>query len=148
MFGAPQNLKPPAELTTDWLNKLLMLVRKNTINLGVNSGLSMIQSEAGTFLRASGKQTFRSLAVTSTAVGASVKTGTGTSTQMAEGQGSVYLLVWSETDSAWIVDPDDDDQYDVINLSTTTAGIPVDTLVWIESDDADNWFITAVDCGN
>ncbi len=148
MFGLPKPLKPGDELTTEWLNGIRAAIKQATINLGVNSGLSMIQTEAGTFLRAGNGQVFGQLAVTDGTVPAATVTGTGTSTQMTEGVGNVFLLVWNDTAGAWIVDPMDADPYEVINFSTTTGGIATDTLVWIQRTASDDWFITAVDCAN
>ncbi len=148
MIKLPEPLQPGDELTTGWLNKLVLAIKRNTINLGVNSGLSMVQNEAGTFLRTGNSPAYGCLAVTDGGVPAASVTGTGTSTQMTEGVGLVFLLVWDETDEVWAVDPDDADPYEVINFSTTTGGIPTNTLVWIQRTASDDWFITAVDCGN
>jgi hypothetical protein len=49
----PKRGRDGDELTWTWLNKVLTLVRTATVNLGPNSGLSMIQNDAGTFLRVS-----------------------------------------------------------------------------------------------
>jgi hypothetical protein len=127
--------RPGTELTWAWLNELLKLTRTNRINLGANSGLTMVQaSGVGTFLRAT-PQISAQLAITNGTITARVGT--------TAGDGNVFFVtVDGTTLSADTVDNP------VLNFSSTTGGIPTSTYVWVEQDSGGNWWITAVDCGN
>jgi hypothetical protein len=88
------------------------------------------------------------LAVTSTAITANVVVTTGT--KWTQGGGSVFAVNVNGSN----LEADTSTEFDVINWSTTTGGIPINTLVWVttdgsmKSDGTPNWFATAVDCGN
>ncbi len=141
--------RPGDELTWNFLNSLLRMARGNRINLGPNSGLSMVRSEGiGTFLRLSQVTTTGQLAITTSTISANVfNTGScmGTSPKKwAPGGGTVHFVNYNGT--CWV--EDDTGDVNVLNFSTTTGGIPSDTLVWLSTDAGGNWVITAVDCGN
>ena len=53
MIKLPNKGNAGDELNWTWLNLLRTAVKKSIVNLGPNSGLSMIQNDAGTFLRVS-----------------------------------------------------------------------------------------------
>ncbi len=131
----PTKLKPGDELTSGWLNWLLSWVTRNTIEIGVNSGLSMVQTDHGTALRTTGQPTGAQLAITDGDV--SERSGT------TPGTGTVFRVAYDGT--VLVTDTVD---LDVFNFSSTTGGIPDSTYCWIEQDPQGNWWITSVDCGN
>lgn len=137
------------ELTWTWLNALLKLARGNRINLGPNSGLSMVREEGiGTFLRVSQSQTAdRFLGVTISTVSACAVVTAGT--KWTPGAGTVYAVSYDGTN----LNTNTEFTYDVLNWSTTTGGIDSDTLVWVDTDGTfefgePNYYITQLDCGN
>jgi hypothetical protein len=123
--------------TCDWISKLRVAAPLGLTNIG-----------GGPLLSVAPLQLAGNLAVTSSAISACVYNSgscTGTSPmKWAPGGGTVYSVSYN---GACLV-ANLDDEYDVINFSTTTGGIPTDTLVWTQPDSDDNWYITAVDCGN
>lgn len=131
--------RPGDELTWNWLNAILKMARGNRINLGPNSGLSMIRSEGiGTFLRVSSLSGVGQLAVVdSSGITARVTT--------TAGSGKVHPV---SSTSAGALTVDTGTDIPVLNFSSTTGGIPLSTYVWIEQDAGGNWWITAVDCAN
>ena len=131
----PPKLRPGDELTTKWLNWILAWVKRNTIELGVDSGLAMAQTENATILRLASRQSGQQLAITDGTITA--RTGT------TPGTGTVFLVNYDSTDLiTGTVD------VDVFNFSSTTGGIPDSIYCWIEQDPQGNWWITSVDCGN
>jgi hypothetical protein len=133
----PRPLRPGSELTTGWLNWLLACVKRNSINVGVNSGLAMVQTENGTILRVAKDSGGQQLAITDGTITARVGTTPGT--------GNVFTVSYDGTNL--ITDPNFTDLA-VFNFSSTTGGIPTTTYVWITQDPQQNWWVTSVDCGN
>ncbi len=132
-IAPPKALKPGDELTTKWLNWLLIWVKRNTIELGVNSGLSMVQTENATVLRLASQKSGAQLAITDGTITA--RSGT------TPGEGTVFRVSYDGTDLVT-----DAETLDVLNFSSTTAGIPTGIYCWIEQDPQSNWWITSVDC--
>lgn len=144
MWFGPQKLHPGDELTTTWLNKLVMWCKRNTLNLGVNSGLDMIQNDAGTFLRLSGRPGTGRLAITYSTITAATTGGGCSVGGFTPGSGTVNWIYFDGT----CANPDTTDTPTVYNFSTTSGGIASGTFVWCSQDQSGNWWITAVDCGN
>ena len=136
-FPPPKLLRPGDELTTGWLNWVLRLAKRNTIELGANSGLSMVQNENGTSLRVASTSKQGTVGITSSTI--SARSG------LTPGSGTVDRYSYDE-DSGDLVD--DEQSEDVLNFSSTTDGIASGTYVWIEQDGLGFWWITAVDCGD
>lgn len=132
---ALKRLKKGDELTSSWLNRLLALVKMNTVELGMNSGLSMVQTPNATILRLSSTGTSGRLAITDGTITARVTTTPGT--------GTVNPVVFDGTTLTTLAE-----DITVYNFSSTTGGIVDSVYVWIEQDLSSWWWITAVDCGN
>ena len=141
--------RPGDELTWAWLNSILKMARGNRLNLGPNSGLSMLRDEGvGTFLRLSQTSLSGQLGVAVSTISANAYNSgscAGTSPKKwAPGGGTVHFINYDGT--CWV--EDDTGDVDVLNFSTTTGGIPSGTLVWLSQDNGGNWVVTAVDCAN
>ncbi len=137
MPADPTKLKPGDELTTGFLNGLLAMIRRATVNLGINSGLSMVQNDAGTFLRLAN--------VSGGPIQVAVTNGTITARSgTTPGAGNVHLADYDGT--ILVVDTSED--VPVLYISSTTGGIPTGIYVQIAQDAAGNNWIVSVDCGN
>lgn len=134
MMFAPKDLKPGDELTLSWLNKIRSWCARNTINLGVGSGLAMVQNEQGTFLRVSGSQSGE-LAITHGSITARVTSTPGT--------GSVYFVNYDGTS----LSTDTSHDIPVLNFSSTSGGISTGVYVWVTQGPGSEYWITAIDCG-
>ncbi len=131
---APRRLKAGDELIIDWLNALRDAAVEGSISHlgpgisgsptpnGWSIGVSEVSSRAGFLAKTNGTISARS----------------GT----ALGTGSVFLT----TISGSTITVTSNTQT-VFNFSSTSGGIATATYVWVEEDDAGNYFITAVDCG-
>jgi hypothetical protein len=145
---APKIPKADDPITAEWARELVEFVIRNSIDVGQSSGLSMRQSPYGTSLAViQPESTTGFLAVTSTAITANTLVTTGAT--WTPGSGSVFAVNFNGTH----LEADTSEEFDVLNFSTTTGGIAIDVLVWVETDgtftgSSPNYFITAVDCGN
>ncbi len=151
MLFKPRKLKPGDELTTYWLNRVLTWCQTNTINLGPNSGLSMIQSPlTGTQLRVIRSGSAQLAVTTSGGVTACVAnagscTNSGTLLKWTPGTGFVYYVSYNGT---CLVADTSSTSVAVRNFSTTTGGILGNVLVWTQLNSDGQRYVTAVDCGN
>jgi hypothetical protein len=137
MFFPPRKGQPGDELNWAWLNKIRAWCRRNEIYLGMNSGLSMLKLDCGTFLRVSDSTGNGQLAVVdSSGITARVST--------VAGSGNVYPVAINGTN----LTTDMSMEIPVVNFSSTSGGIPMATYVWISQDPGGTWVITAIDCGN
>lgn len=136
MFHGPRHGKAGDGLTWTWLNKLVDLCQRNTINLGIGSGLIMVRTNAGT-----------SLSVAPGTLGAQLAITDGTITarsSVTPGTGTVFYVDYDGTS----LNTDTTETVNVLNFSSTTGGIDSSVYVWITQDSSGNWWITSVDCGN
>ena len=140
MFQAPRFLRAGMELTSAWLNGLVVLLMRAQVMLGSDSGLEMNQTDKGTFLRIAFQNNQATLAYT-TSGGITARSGT------TAGFGSVFLVdVSVASDGTTCTLTTTAVTYTVFNLSATTGGIAGGKYCWIEQDVTGNWFVTAAEC--
>ncbi len=129
----PQRLKIDDELLLKWLNDVRDWAVQGSI-MDVGAGLSGSPTPNGWSIGLGagiGRAGF--LAKTNGTITARSGTTAGT--------GSVFLTTFSAPTITVTANT-----LTVYNFSSTTGGIATATFVWVEQDDAGNYWITAVDC--
>ncbi len=134
----PVKFKKGMELTAKWLADVRNAAVEGSIcSLGPGLMGSATPNGWAIGLSNPGRGRAGFLAKTDGTISARVTTTLGT--------GTVFLTT---IDSSTGVITVESDTVDVFNFSSTTGGIATGAYVWVEQDDAGNYFITAVDCGN
>lgn len=140
-FRSLQRQKVGQPITARTLRQLAEVAEWST-RIKAMPPLSIMSTAAGPIIRIDSAQKTDWLAITNGAISANVVVTAGV--KWTPGSGTVYAVTFDGTH--WNTDTSVD--YDVINFSTTTAGIATGVLVWIGEDEWGNNVITAVDCGN
>ena len=80
-------------------------------------------------------------------------TNSGTKKKFLPGSGEVYPFVQpdagsTDAENGCKVADTSEDSITALSISTTTGGIPANTLILMQQDNDGNWWICSADCGN